>query len=113
MLRSICKQSGESVESVLGMKRKATVGRICWKEGFKPVMKECGVMDDKSGERSSPTHRIWLDDIAYQAPPIERFLFNQNKQQSTSIVATNVLHNKAKLEHIENRYAIAHKTRVH
>ena len=29
MLRSICKQSRESVESVLGMKRKATVGRIC------------------------------------------------------------------------------------
>jgi len=37
MLRSICKQSGESVESVLGMKRKATVGirdtRERW-EGF-------------------------------------------------------------------------------
>jgi len=29
MLRSICKQSGESVESVLKKKRKAAVGRIC------------------------------------------------------------------------------------
>jgi len=31
MLRSIGKQSGESVESVLKKKRKATVGRICRK----------------------------------------------------------------------------------
>jgi len=31
MLRSIGKQSGESVESVLEKKRKATVGRICRK----------------------------------------------------------------------------------
>jgi len=29
MLRSIGKQSGESVDSVLKKKRKATVGRIC------------------------------------------------------------------------------------
>jgi len=35
MLRSIGKQSGESVESVLKKKRKATVGRICKKEDFK------------------------------------------------------------------------------
>ena len=34
------KQSGESVESVRKKKRKATVGRICRKEGFKPRMKE-------------------------------------------------------------------------
>jgi len=40
MLRSIGKQSGESVESVLKKKRKATVGRICRKKGFKPGMKE-------------------------------------------------------------------------
>jgi len=40
MLISIGKQSRESVESVLEKKRKATVGRICRKEGFKPGMKE-------------------------------------------------------------------------
>ena len=34
MLRSIGKQSGESVESVLKKKRKATVGRICRQERF-------------------------------------------------------------------------------
>jgi len=34
MLRSIGKQSGESVESVLKKKRKATVGRICRKGRF-------------------------------------------------------------------------------
>ena len=34
MLRSIGKQSGESVESVLEKKRKATVGRICSKGRF-------------------------------------------------------------------------------
>jgi len=40
MLRSISKQSGESVESVLKKKRKATVGRILEKKGFTPGMKE-------------------------------------------------------------------------
>ena len=35
MLKSIGKQSGEYVESVLKNKRKATVGRICRKEDFK------------------------------------------------------------------------------
>jgi len=39
MLRSIGKQSGESMESVLKKKRKAVVGRIC-RKGFKPGMKE-------------------------------------------------------------------------
>jgi len=34
MLRSIDKRSGESVESVLKKKRKATVGRICRKGKF-------------------------------------------------------------------------------
>ena len=34
MLRSVGKQSGESVESVLEKKRKAMVGRICGKERF-------------------------------------------------------------------------------
>jgi len=41
MLRSIGKQSRESVESVLKKERKATVGRICSEtEGFKSGMKE-------------------------------------------------------------------------
>jgi len=39
-LRNIGKHSGESVESVLKKKRKAMLGRICRKEGFKPGMKE-------------------------------------------------------------------------
>jgi len=34
MLRSIGKQSWESVESVLKKKRKATVGRVCRKGRF-------------------------------------------------------------------------------
>ena len=46
MLRSISKQSGESVESVLKKNRKATQGRINFaeKEGFKfkPGTKEWG-----------------------------------------------------------------------
>jgi len=36
MPRSIGKQSGESAESVLKKKRKATVGRICRKGRLKP-----------------------------------------------------------------------------
>jgi len=41
MLRSIGKLSGESVESVLEIKKEATVGMICRKkEGFQPGMKE-------------------------------------------------------------------------
>jgi len=40
MLRSIGKQSRESMESVLGKKRKAAVGRICRKGRFKPGTKE-------------------------------------------------------------------------
>ena len=40
MLRSISKQSGESVGSALKKKKKATMGRICRKGRFKPVMKE-------------------------------------------------------------------------
>jgi len=45
MLKSIGKQSGETGESVLKKKRKATVGWICKKKGFKPGMKERGVME--------------------------------------------------------------------
>jgi len=40
MLRSIGKQSGESVESVLKKKRKATLEGFAEKECFKPGMKE-------------------------------------------------------------------------
>ena len=46
MLRSIGKQSGESIESVLEKKRKATVGRICRKE------KREGVVDVIVSSRS-------------------------------------------------------------
>ena len=40
ILRSIGKQSGEPVESVLTKKKKATVERIGRKGRFKPGMKE-------------------------------------------------------------------------
>jgi len=50
MLRSIGKQGGESVQSVLKKKKKATVGRICRKERFKAWNERVGVMDDESGE---------------------------------------------------------------
>ena len=40
MLRSIGKQSWESVESVLKKKRKATEGKDLQKKGFKPGKKE-------------------------------------------------------------------------
>jgi len=49
MFRSIRKQSGKSMESVLQRKKKATVGRICTKKGFKPGTKERRVTDE-SGE---------------------------------------------------------------
>ena len=39
MVRSIGKQSSESMESVLKKKKKATVGKIC-RKGFKAGMKE-------------------------------------------------------------------------
>jgi len=40
LLRSVGKQSGESVESVLRKKRKTAMGRICRKARFKPGMKK-------------------------------------------------------------------------
>jgi len=40
MLRSIGKQCGESMQSVLKKKRKAMVERICRKGRFKPEIKE-------------------------------------------------------------------------
>jgi len=47
MLQSIGKQSRESTEWVRKKKRKATVGRICRKKGFKTGMKEREVTDDE------------------------------------------------------------------
>jgi len=56
VLGSIGKQSGESAESVLKKKRKATVGRICRKGGFRAWNeKSDGVMNDESGESMQPT----------------------------------------------------------
>jgi len=60
MLRSIGKQSEESVESVLKNKSKAAVGRICRKGAFKPEMKEWGVTDDESGEFMEPIKIVLL-----------------------------------------------------
>jgi len=40
MLKSIGKQSGEAMQSVLKKKKKATMGRICRKGRFKPGMKD-------------------------------------------------------------------------
>jgi len=53
-LRSIGKQSGESMESVRKKKMKATVGMICRKGRFQPGMKEWVVMDDESGVSVEP-----------------------------------------------------------
>jgi len=51
MLRSIGKQSGESMDSVGKKKRYATVGRICRKGKVLSLeWKNEGVMDDESGE---------------------------------------------------------------
>ena len=51
MLRSIGKQSRESVESVRKKKRYTTVGKICRKGRFFSLeWKSEGVMDDESGE---------------------------------------------------------------
>jgi len=52
MLTSIGKQSGESVESVLGKKKKSTMRRICTKGKFwaYKINESDGVMDDDSGE---------------------------------------------------------------
>jgi len=45
MIRSIGKQSGECLESVLKKKRKATVGRTCRKGRFQPESNSEGVME--------------------------------------------------------------------
>ena len=55
MVRSIDKQSGESVESVLKKKRKALVERICRKRKVLSLeWKSKGVMDDEIGESMEP-----------------------------------------------------------
>jgi len=58
MLRSIGKQSGESIKSVVKRKRKATVGMICRKKGIKPGMKE--------NNNSSEKIQQLLASISYQ-----------------------------------------------
>ena len=61
MLRSIGKQSGESVESVMKKEIKATVGRICRKGMFELGVEEwAGVMDDESGESMEPMEEVPL-----------------------------------------------------
>jgi len=53
-----------SIVSVLKKKRKATVGRIRRKnEGFKPGMKESGVMDDESGESMKPVEEVPVKEL--------------------------------------------------
>ena len=66
MLRSIGKQSRESVELVRKKKRKATVGTegFTEKEGFKHGMKEWGVMDDESGESMEPMEEVPLEGLS-------------------------------------------------
>ena len=55
------KQSGESVESVLKKKRKATVGRISRKGSFFSLeWKSEGVMDDESSESMEPMGEVPL-----------------------------------------------------
>ena len=64
MLRSIGKQSGESEESVLKKKRKATVGRICRKtEDLRTEWKSDGVMDDESSESMKPMEEVPLREL--------------------------------------------------
>ena len=64
MLRSIGKQSGESVESVRKKKRKATSERICRKLRFFSLERKSeGVMDDKSGESMEPMEEVPLKEL--------------------------------------------------
>ena len=63
MLRSIGKQSGESVQSGR-KKRKATVGRICRKGRFKAWNERVkGVMDDESGESMGLMEEVLLKEL--------------------------------------------------
>ena len=52
MIRSIGKQCGESVESVLRKKRKATVGRICRKGRFRTASEQ----DSRGPNVQTPSH---------------------------------------------------------
>ena len=61
MLRSVDKQSRESVESVLKKKKKATVGRICRKRKLLGLeWKSEGAVDDESGESMEEVPLIGL-----------------------------------------------------
>jgi len=60
MLRSIGKQSEESVELVLKKKRKVTSGQICRKKVSSLEWKSEGVMDDESGESMEPMEEVLL-----------------------------------------------------
>ena len=58
MLRSLVKQSGESM--VPKKKKKVTLGRIWRKEGFKPRMKEWGGDEWWEGESMEPMEEVPL-----------------------------------------------------
>jgi len=57
MLRNTSKLSGESVESVLKKKRKATMGK---RKVLSLERKIQGVMDDESGELMEPIEEVQL-----------------------------------------------------
>jgi len=61
MLRSVGKQSGESVESARKKKRKTTVERVCRKRKVVSLDgKSKGVMDDESDDSMEPMEEVPL-----------------------------------------------------
>ena len=66
MLRSIGKQSRESVESVQEKKRWAMVGKICRKGVLSLEWKSEGVMDGESGESMELMEEMPLKDWVRQ-----------------------------------------------
>ena len=64
MLRSISKQFGESVESVLKKKRKGYHGQDSQKRKVSSLeWKSEGAMDDKSGESMEPMEEVPLEEL--------------------------------------------------